>query len=125
MSRKHFCVRRQAGFSLVEMGVALVALGLLVLAFVAYWRLSAQEKVVLVERDLLQITERSVVGFVHSHFRLPCPASTADGNEDCTAGRQIGQLPWRTLGLPMAGQANCATACTARPTPRSPGSTWT
>ena len=99
MSRKHFCVRRQAGFSLVEMGVALVALGLLVLAFVAYWRLSAQEKVVLVERDLLQITERSVVGFVHSHFRLPCPASTADGNEDCTAGRQIGQLPWRTLGI--------------------------
>ena len=99
MSRRHFSVRRQAGFSLVEMGVALVALGLLVLAFIAYWRLSAQEKVVLAERDLLQITERSVVGFVHAHFRLPCPASTVDGNEDCAAGRQIGQLPWRTLGI--------------------------
>lgn len=95
-------IRRQAGFSLVELGVALVLLGLLALAFVAYWRMSAQEKANVADRDLLAVTERAVVGFAHARFRLPCPASDSSGNEDCTGGRQVGFMPWRTLGVPDA-----------------------
>lgn len=79
--------RDQAGFSLVEMGVALGILGLLVLAFAVYWRMSAQEKTAAQERDLLEIAERAAVGFVHANFRLPCPAADASGNEDCSAAR--------------------------------------
>ncbi|KQR63023.1 type II secretion system protein [Acidovorax sp. Leaf160] len=94
--------RDQAGFSLVEMGVALGILGLLVLAFAVYWRMSAQEKTAAQERDLLEIAERAAVGFVHANFRLPCPAADASGNEDCSAARQVGFLPWRTLGVPDA-----------------------
>ncbi len=91
--------RRQAGFTLVELGVSLVLLGLMALAFVAYWRTSAQEKATIADRDLLAVTERAVVGFAHARFRLPCPASDHAGDEDCTGGRQVGFLPWRTLGV--------------------------
>ncbi len=90
---------RQGGFTLVELGVSLVLLGLLALAFVAYWRTSAQERATVADRDLLAVTERAVVGFAHAGFRLPCPASDSAGNEDCTGGRQTGFLPWRTLGV--------------------------
>lgn len=91
--------RRQAGFTLVELGVSLVLLGLLAVAFVAYWRTSAQEKATIADRDLLAVTERAVVGFAHARFRLPCPASDHAGDEDCSGGRQVGFLPWRTLGV--------------------------
>lgn len=89
----------QAGFTLVEMGVALVVLGLMALAFVVYWQMSEREKTGVAERDLLEVTERAAVGFAHAHFRLPCPASDAAGNEDCSTSRQVGFLPWRTLGV--------------------------
>lgn len=90
---------RQSGFTLVELGVSLALLGLLALAFVAYWRVSAQQKTAVADRDLLAVTERAVVGFAHARFRLPCPASDSAGDEDCSGGRQVGFLPWRTLGV--------------------------
>jgi len=89
---------RQRGFSLVELGVSLVVLGLLAIGFVAYWRMAAQEKASVADRDLLQVAERALVGYAHANYRLPCPASNADGSEDCSAG-QVGLLPWRTIGV--------------------------
>ncbi|KQM70121.1 type II secretion system protein [Xylophilus sp. Leaf220] len=96
---RHSGCGRQAGFTLVELGVSLVLMGVLALAFVAYWRMSAQEKATVADRDLLAVTERAVVGFAHARFRLPCPARDQAGDEDCTGGRQVGFLPWRTLGV--------------------------
>ncbi len=89
---------RQNGFSLVELGIALVVLGLVALGFVTYARMAAQERAALANRDLLQVTERAMVGFLHANYRLPCPARDNAGLEDCSAG-QVGQLPWRTVGV--------------------------
>lgn len=89
---------RQRGFSIIETGVALVVLGLLAVGFIAYWRMAMQEKSSADERRLLDISERALVGFAHSHFRLPCPAADNSGNESCSVG-QVGLLPWRALGI--------------------------
>lgn len=89
---------RQHGYSLVELGVALVVLGLLVVGFVAYWRMATQQQADSAGRDLRAVAERALVGYAQSHARLPCPAADNLGNESCGTG-QVGQLPWRTLGI--------------------------
>lgn len=89
---------RQRGFSMIELGVALVVLGLLAVGFVAYWRMAVQEKSSAADRDLLEVAERALVGFAHANSRLPCPAADSSGSESCGAG-QVGMLPWRALGL--------------------------
>lgn len=90
--------RRQRGFSLVELGIVLVVLGLIAVAFVAYWRSATVQKSQLAERALLEVVERAVVGFAQSHARLPCPAADGEGSESCASG-QVGLVPWRTLGV--------------------------
>lgn len=103
--------KRMRGFSMVEMGVALVVLGLLLTAAMAYWRMSRQEQVVSVHRSLFTDAQAAVLGFVHAHHRLPCPDTDGDGLEGQTVAgaaqcvvasaptAAVGQLPWRTLGL--------------------------
>ena len=103
----------------------LVLLGLLAVAFVAYWRTSVQEKATIADRDLLAVTERAVVGFAHARFRLPCPASDHAGDEDCSGGRQVGFLPWRTLGVADARAGGLLYGAYRAPTRTSPGSIWT
>ncbi|MEW5889541.1 MAG: type II secretion system protein [Pseudomonadota bacterium] len=95
-------IYRQRGFSLIEIGVALIVVGLLTTAVVAYLRSAGQERVALAERDLLADVQRTLVGWVHARHRLPCPDADGDGQEDCAGAAQAGSLPWRTLGLPDA-----------------------
>ena len=100
--------RRQRGFTMVEMGVALVVLGLIGVAFVAWWRTAGQQKVAAVERDVMVQAQQATLGFVHANYRLPCPAADETGLENCgTAAnpRQVGWLPWRTLQIPAAASA--------------------
>ena len=92
-------VKKSRGFSLVESAIALVILGLLALALVAYWRMGAQAQVAHIERDMLTRTQGALVAYAYMRHRLPCPASTSAGTEDCAGGRQIGFVPWVTLGL--------------------------
>lgn len=90
------------GFTLVEMAVALVALGILALAALALWRHGAQERTAMVERHALARSEDAVIGFAFANHRLPCPDTTGDGREDCSGGG-LGALPWRTVGLSQPG----------------------
>ncbi len=92
----------QSGFSLIELGVALVALGIIAASLLAYFRFAGQEQVLAEQRDLLHDAESALIGFAYHQHRLPCPDSSGDGIEDCTADAQVGQLPWRTIGLPNA-----------------------
>lgn len=89
---------RHRGFSLVESAVSLIVLGLLAIAVVAYWKMSSQQRVAAVERDVMVQAEAALVGFAHAAHRLPCPDTGNDGVEDCGGG-QVGNLPWRTLGM--------------------------
>lgn len=94
-------LRRELGFSMVELAVVLAIIGIIGI-FVWRWVVSTREPM---QRPamLRQLGEAqaAVEGFVLAHHRLPCPAANASGNETCgdvTAAR----LPWKSLGLSSA-----------------------
>jgi prepilin-type N-terminal cleavage/methylation domain-containing protein len=91
----------QRGFSLVELAVVLVVLGLVSLLLVQFLGTASQERREAAGRDLLSRADDALLAFAMINSRLPCPASDGGGTEDC-AGGQVGQLPYRTLGLPDA-----------------------
>lgn len=91
-----------AGFSLVELAVVLVVLGLVALVLVRFLGTAARERHEVASRDLLTRADDALLAFAMVESRLPCPASDADGEEDCGSG-QVGLLPYRALGLPDAG----------------------
>ena len=95
------------GFTLVEMAIVLVIIGLLVSVFLA--PLSAQRDLseyTKAKTDLEQIQE-ALYGFAMINGRLPCPTNQTDptvagyGEEasSCAAPAPEGYLPWKTLGV--------------------------
>lgn len=102
---------KQQGFSLIEMAVVLVIVGLLVTGLLL--PLSAQidqRNYNETQRELADIRE-ALVGFALSNAAsngnpyLPCPDTNADGFEDRLAGvctNVVAGLPWATLGLGRA-----------------------
>lgn len=94
---------RQAGFSLVELSVVLLALGLVLIGAAVYWQFQEKQRVSTTQMDAQLQARDALVGFAHAQHRLPCPAVDANGVESCAAGgglRQTGYVPWQTLGLP-------------------------
>lgn len=89
----------QRGFSLVELAVVLVVLGLATLLLVHFLGVAAHERREVVSRGLLQRADDALLAFAVVNSRLPCPDGDADGREDCGTG-QVGRLPYRTVGLP-------------------------
>lgn len=99
----------QRGFSLVELGVALVILGLLAMGAVAFMRTVGQARAAEAQTDLMNRAQQSVEGFLYAHHRLPCPSNDTSGVEACgtsAAPNQVGLLPWRTLQLPTSTASN-------------------
>lgn len=97
--------KKQAGFTLVEMAVVLVIVGLLVSAFLM--PLSAQ-------RDLKDYNETRqkianlkevLLGFVITNRRLPCPDNDGDGLENLA-------LPLVVDDTPVLGQSTQTFSCT-------------
>lgn len=92
------------GFTLVEMAIVLVMVGLLVAAFLSPLTTQfEQTKNIEARRDIQEIKE-ALIGFALSNLRLPCPDTTGDGIEDvCTdtlsSNSTGGNLAWLTLGL--------------------------
>lgn len=93
------------GFTLVEMAIVLVIVGLLISAFLA--PLSAQQDLKdynETQKNLDEIKE-SLIGYAISHGHFPCPAiSASNGAEDrtgssCTGAKRVGHLPWAELGV--------------------------
>lgn len=92
---------RQRGFSLLELAVVLVVLGLVTLLVVQFLGTASRERHEVASRDLLTRADDALLAYAMVNSRLPCPASNGNGNEDCNS-HQIGQLPYKTLGLPDA-----------------------
>ncbi|MDG2526194.1 prepilin-type N-terminal cleavage/methylation domain-containing protein [Stenotrophomonas sp. HITSZ_GD] len=96
-------MRRQRGFSLLELSVSLVVLGLVALLILRFLGQAQQEQRGTAQRELLQRADDALLAFAMINSRLPCPAAAGgNGEEDCGLG-QVGVLPYRSLGLPDLG----------------------
>ncbi len=101
----------QTGFTLVEIAIVLVIVGLLVAGLVT--PLSVQRDVRDYSETRAELAEirEALTGFALSHQAfdgepyLPCPDTSGDGSEnrniagDCTSPTGAGDLPWQTLGI--------------------------
>jgi type II secretory pathway pseudopilin PulG len=95
--------KRQAGFisySLPELAVVLVVLGLLVITATTMIRVSQKATNSAQAKSLFQAIDHALIGFVYANGRLPCPAAASDvtGMEDCSI-KTGGVLPYQTLGM--------------------------
>ncbi len=104
MLKRHHRHRLQAGFSLLELAIVLLIVGLMLGGLIM--PLSArmdQQKVETTRRQLEQVRQ-ALVGYALARDALPCPATPAsDGLAATTATgctRQHGFVPAVTLGLP-------------------------
>jgi len=102
---------KSKGFTLVEMAIVLVIIGLLVAAFLTPLRAQLSLRDNTETRALLSDTRDALLGFALSHIAgdgrpyLPCPDTDGDGAENraanlCTS--VVGSLPYRDLGLVSA-----------------------
>lgn len=98
-------IRLQGGFTLTELAVVLVIVGLLIGGMLM--PLSAQrdlQKTNETQRALAEIKE-ALLGFAAINGRLPCPMTTIDpeeplyGVEDATCDNDEGFLPWKSLSV--------------------------
>lgn len=97
---------RQAGFSLIELAVVLVIIGLLVGGGIAALNATTEQTRRAEQRRQLEHVRQALYGFAMSRGRLPCADSDTppDGRENydgssCESGAAQGALPWLTLGL--------------------------
>lgn len=97
---------RQHGFSLVEIAIVLVIVGLMIGGLLTPLSAQMDQRRVAETRRMLEEAREALVGYAVRHGHLPCPAiSAANGEEDrsgqrCTDERRDGFLPWATLGVP-------------------------
>jgi prepilin-type N-terminal cleavage/methylation domain-containing protein len=96
------------GFSLVELAVVLVIVGLLIGGLMTPISMQLEQQRANDTRRTLELARTALEGFALRNGYLPCPAvSAANGLEDrggssCRAGKRAGFLPWATLGVPRA-----------------------
>lgn len=93
-------MKRQAGFTLIELSLVLLALGLILPGAIIFWQLSERHRVATVQVDMQTQSRDALIGFLHANYRLPCPAIDVWGVEDCSAVNAVGFFPWKTVALP-------------------------
>ena len=98
-------MKHTQGFTLVEVAISMVILGLVLTGFVLALSQQVQQRQLMDTRTTLQQANEAVISFVVANARLPCPAVAGSNGQESMAG--IGQctaaagfLPGVTLGLP-------------------------
>lgn len=105
----------QLGFTLVEMAVVLVIVGLMLGGLLVPLSAQTDQRSYSETKRLLDEAKEALYGYAMSHTAtdgkpyLPCPDTNNDGLEEtrqvsgaCAINSQEGRLPWATLGLPRA-----------------------
>ncbi|MCR6685647.1 hypothetical protein [Pseudoxanthomonas sp.] len=87
---------RQSGLSLLQVMLLLVLLSAVVAAAFQVLQSTRDGDHALTQEQALAWADNAVAAFASAHSRLPCPAATVDGEEDCATGGK-GYLPMRTL----------------------------
>ncbi|WP_373974362.1 prepilin-type N-terminal cleavage/methylation domain-containing protein [Chitinibacter sp. SCUT-21] len=107
---------RQSGFSLVEMAIVLLIIGILLASGLGALTGQMAAQRYADTKKMLEQANEALLGFALANNHLPCPADPALLNADANAGteerqsagsanayrcvRSYGDLPWRDLGLP-------------------------
>jgi prepilin-type N-terminal cleavage/methylation domain-containing protein len=99
--------RRQQGFGLVEIAVAIALLAILAGLGLQTLRATSESAAMAETRTKMDQAKRALLAFMRSNGRLPCPDSAAvpTGLEPATCTTVTsgyGVLPWATLGMPKS-----------------------
>ncbi|CDG82736.1 type II secretion system protein [Janthinobacterium agaricidamnosum] len=96
---------RQNGFSLLEIAIVLLIVGLMIGGLVTPLAVQIEQRKVADTNKALDEAKEALTGFAVRYGYLPCPAiSASNGLEDrrggaCANDKRDGFLPWATLGL--------------------------
>ncbi len=91
-------LQRQNGFTLVEIAIVMVIIGLVMGGGMAIMRTLSDRKFRNESIDHLNMAKKTVITFAQINGRLPFADTNADGDEN--ASQTIGDLPFITLGIP-------------------------
>jgi prepilin-type N-terminal cleavage/methylation domain-containing protein len=86
------------GFSVLELSVAVAIVGVAVVTVLIVISNRTQSEQQHQARSGLAAARTALTSFAFVHSRLPCPARTTNGKEDCD-GAASGYLPFSTLGM--------------------------
>lgn len=99
-------IKLNSGFTLVEMAVVLVIIGLLIGGLLIPLSAQLDQRNYSDTRRGMDEAREALIAYGMSHGYLPCPAiSDQNGAEDrdasgyCTGNKRVGYLPWAELGL--------------------------
>ncbi len=92
------------GFTLVEMAIVLVIVGLLVAAFLSPLSVQLDQSRNAQARREIQEIKEALLGYLMINSKLPCPDTDDNGTDDGCANTNPtsstgGNLPWADLGL--------------------------
>jgi prepilin-type N-terminal cleavage/methylation domain-containing protein len=90
-------VNKNDGFSLIEMAIVLIIIGLLATGLLGPLAISLEHNKIKSTEKTLESVQESLYGFAIINERLPCADTDNDGIEDCPA--ITGDLPWVNLGV--------------------------
>ncbi|KAB8063758.1 type II secretion system protein [Janthinobacterium violaceinigrum] len=105
MSNRYRPRPRQRGFSLIEIAIVLVIVGLMMGGLVTPLTVQLEQRKVAETQKALDEAKEALTGYALRYGYLPCPAvSPLSGLEDrrgtrCNGEKRAGFLPWATLGL--------------------------
>lgn len=95
--------QRQSGFTLVEIAIVLLIVGLLIGGLMAPLSAQLEQRRVADTRRAMDEAREALLGFALQTGYLPCPAiSASNGLEDragAVCNKRYGYLPWATLGV--------------------------
>ncbi|MFK5986070.1 MAG: type II secretion system protein [Pseudomonadota bacterium] len=92
-------IKAITGFTLIELSITLIVMGLLASAALSLYQPGQQLKAQLEMQQELKKTTQSLINYALRHYRLPCPDTDQDGYEDCASSYNTGSIPFFTLGL--------------------------
>jgi len=100
--KQHPTPAQQSGFSLIEMAVVMVVLGLALGGLLMPLSVQIENSARKETQTEMAVIKEALMGFAMANGRLPCPDTTGDGQENQTAllcTRAYGDLPHGTLGV--------------------------